>query len=408
MALDFAAGCLGGCAGVLVGFPFDTVKVHLQTQNHRNPLYRGTYDCFRKIIVREGVHGLYRGMSSPMAGVAVVNAIVFGVYGNIQRRTDNPDSLRSHFLAGTAAGLAQSIVCSPMELIKTRLQLQDNLPKAAQRFTGPLDCTKAIWQREGFRGIFRGLGITAARDAPGFASYFVAYEYMVRMVSNPSPFVILMAGGLAGTFSWLVTFPIDVVKSRLQADGISGKPEYNGLVDCVRKSYASEGLAFLSRGLASTLLRAFPMNAVCFLVVSYTMKLFDDPATITVTAEQLTSTAAAVVEAPLLAMATTAHQPALQVATPVGRRADQYHHHQHQQHNHDKHLISIKQNTYRFLRSLGAFSEAVCCAEMGELTDDLYDDSSIESSAQQYARLSQYLLSTDSEDNSNRYPFLGD
>lgn len=156
-----------GCAGVLVGFPFDTVKVHLQTQNHRNPLYRGTYDCFRKIVVREGVHGLYRGMSSPMAGVAVVNAIVFGVYGNIQRRTANPDSLYSHFLAGSAAGLAQSIVCSPMELIKTRLQLQDNLPRAAERFSGPMDCTRAIWRREGYRGIFRGLGITAARDMPG-------------------------------------------------------------------------------------------------------------------------------------------------------------------------------------------------------------------------------------------------
>lgn len=116
MALDFAAGCLGGCAGVIVGYPFDTVKVHLQTQDYRNPLYKGTLDCFRKIIAKESVRGLYRGMSSPMAGVAAVNAIVFGVYGNVQRRTANPDSLYSHFLAGNAAGLAQSFICSPMEL----------------------------------------------------------------------------------------------------------------------------------------------------------------------------------------------------------------------------------------------------------------------------------------------------
>ncbi|XP_035914746.1 mitochondrial basic amino acids transporter [Anopheles stephensi] len=395
MALDFAAGCLGGCAGVLVGFPFDTVKVHLQTQNHQNPLYRGTIDCFRKIIVREGVHGLYRGMSSPMAGVAVVNAIVFGVYGNIQRRTTNPDSLYSHFLAGTAAGLAQSVVCSPMELIKTRLQLQDNLPRGAERFSGPLDCTKSIWRREGVRGIFRGLGITAARDMPGFSSYFVAYEYMVRCVPDPSPFVILMAGGLAGTFSWLVTFPMDVVKSRLQADGISGKPQYSGLVDCLRKSHAAEGMAFLSRGLASTLLRAFPMNAVCFLVVSYTMKLFDDPKIASV----VELGASAAVEPPLLMVPAVADVPKLTPPTIGHKRIA---------HDHDNHLLNIKQNTYRFLRSLGGFSEAVCCAEMGELADDLYDSNSDEQLGASYAKLNELLLSTDPEDASNRYPFLGD
>lgn len=398
MALDFAAGCLGGCAGVLVGFPFDTVKVHLQTQNHQNPLYRGTYDCFRKIVVREGIHGLYRGMSSPMAGVAVVNAIVFGVYGNIQRRTSDPNSLMSHFAAGTAAGLAQSFVCSPMELIKTRLQLQDNLPKAAQRFSGPLDCTRHIWRREGFRGIFRGLGITAARDMPGFSSYFVAYEYMVRAVANPSPFVILMAGGLAGTFSWLVTFPMDVVKSRLQADGISGKPQYSGLVDCVKKSYAAEGLSFLSRGLASTLLRAFPMNAVCFLVVSYTMKFFDDPKLSVVELGATTS-----IEPPSLLIASVQQHQQQQslvaaVTMPSGHKRTPDHH---------LDLQHIKQNTYRFLRSLGAFSEAVCCAEMGELTDDLYDHVP-EESTQYYAKLNEYLLTNDEEDTSNRYPFLGD
>lgn len=79
-----------------------------------------------------------------MAGVAAVNAIVFGVYGNVQRHAANPDSLYSHFLAGSAAGLAQSLICSPMELIKTRLQLQENLPKGAFKYKGPMDCSRHI------------------------------------------------------------------------------------------------------------------------------------------------------------------------------------------------------------------------------------------------------------------------
>ncbi|XP_055634825.1 mitochondrial basic amino acids transporter [Toxorhynchites rutilus septentrionalis] len=380
MALDFAAGCLGGCAGVLVGYPFDTVKVHLQTQNHRNPLYKGTLDCFRKIIAKESVSGLYRGMSSPMAGVAAVNAIVFGIYGNVQRKMSDPESLYSHFLAGNAAGLAQSFICSPMELVKTRMQLQENLPGEATKFKGPLQCTRHIWRAEGFRGIFRGLGITAARDMPGFSSYFVSYELMVRSVSNPSPFVILMAGGLAGTISWLLTFPIDVIKSRLQADGMTGKPKYNGIVDCLRRSHAEEGLSFLSRGLASTLMRAFPMNAVCFLIVSYVMKYFDEPS--------IALDLSPPVE-PLLIVQQPAGKMALAKRCP-------------EPYDSQSNSISIQQNTFRFLKFLGAFSEAVCCAEMDELAHDLHGQ---ENGGYYYSKLNEYLRTTD-DDYCRRFPFV--
>lgn len=120
----------------------------------------------KTIIARDSIRGLYRGISSPMAGVAFVNAIVFGVYGNVQRYSENPNSMYSHFMAGSIAGLAQSVVCSPMELAKTRLQLQESM-NAHTKHSGPISCLKHIWKYEGYRGVFKGLGITAARDLPG-------------------------------------------------------------------------------------------------------------------------------------------------------------------------------------------------------------------------------------------------
>lgn len=60
-----------------------------------------------------------------MASVAVINAMIFGVQGNVQRHLGEPDSLRSHALAGSIAGLVQSFVCSPMELVKSRMQIQE-------------------------------------------------------------------------------------------------------------------------------------------------------------------------------------------------------------------------------------------------------------------------------------------
>ena len=119
---------IAGAAGVLVGYPLDTVKVKIQTQDVRNgqALYKGTFDCFFKLVKKDGVcfqcqmkqqakcflqvRSLYKGMSSPLVGVAGINAITFGAYGNVLRMLPQPESITSISLAGSAAGLIQVII----------------------------------------------------------------------------------------------------------------------------------------------------------------------------------------------------------------------------------------------------------------------------------------------------------
>lgn len=181
------------------------------------------------------------------------------------------------------------------------------------------------------------------RSFSGFASYFVAFELMMRQTNGPSAFYTLMAGGIAGTLSWLFTFPIDIVKSRLQVDGIDGKPKYNGAVDCLKQSYRAEGLNFFTRGLSSTLIRAFPMNAVCFLVVSYVMKFFDDSPKINVSLSP----------AEPLAI-TDAYQTSF--ATRVLSQT---------------HFDSSKHKSTKYMICLDGFHEATCHADMMDLSDEL-------------------------------------
>lgn len=295
-----------------------------------------------------------------MAGVAAVNAIVFGVYGNLQRRSANPNSISSHFWAGTAAGLVQTVITSPMELAKTRMQLQSHMPVDAQ-FKSPLECVRHIYRNEGPRGLFRGMGITAVRDVPGFASYFVLYEMMIRMSACPGPFHTLMAGGMAGMLSWVLSCPIDVVKTRLQADGNGGSLRvYTGIKDCIVKSYRSEGLSFMTRGMSSTLLRAFIMNSVCFYVVAFTMKVCDDTKVAIVPATTFVEMAAdlkqtAFVQPPVIAVSSSS----------AGRLS-------------------------RSLNYMVALSEdAIGNDEIVELANDLYDD--------------RLMGCTDDENDSNRY-----
>ncbi|XP_014404534.1 PREDICTED: mitochondrial basic amino acids transporter-like [Myotis brandtii] len=97
------ARCTAGVAGVLVGHPFDTVKVRLQVQSLEKPQYRGTLHCFQSIIKQESVLGLYKGLGSPLMGLTFINALVFGVQGNTLRALGQ-DSPMNQFLAGAAAG----------------------------------------------------------------------------------------------------------------------------------------------------------------------------------------------------------------------------------------------------------------------------------------------------------------
>ncbi|CAG9760890.1 unnamed protein product [Ceutorhynchus assimilis] len=267
MALDFAAGCLGGCAGVIVGHPLDTAKVFLQTQDSRNLKYNGTFHCLKSIFAKQGAKGVYRGVTSPLLGVAGINAIVFGIYGNTQRCMKNPESLRSHALAGAAAGFVQSFICSPMELAKSTMQVGNTTSKS------PLNCLKTIYNDRGLKGVFRGLNLTILREVPSFAAYFFTYELLTRRSDNlqVSTLSMLVGGGFAGVVSWTIVYPIDVLKSRFQLNW-----NYASSYDCLVQSVKSDGVSCLFRGLSPTLIRAFPVNAVTFTVVTWTMKLLSD------------------------------------------------------------------------------------------------------------------------------------
>ncbi|XP_050674190.1 mitochondrial basic amino acids transporter-like [Leptidea sinapis] len=268
MALDFVAGCIGGCAGIIVGHPLDTLKVHIQSG-------RGTaLECTKALLKGGTLTTAYRGIGAPLGGVAFVNAIVFGTYGNTVKALPNPDSLMSHAIAGSTSGLLQSLVCAPIELVKTRQQLAkpgEGIPNGA--FSG----ARYILRSGGYRALFRGLGITMARDSPAFTIYFVSYEAMTR--GNQSVMRVFTAGGIAGALSWVLFYPVDVIKSRLQGDAIR---KYSSALDCFKQSLRLDGWKGMFRGLGPVIIRAFISNGACFTAVAWTERAWQqllDPTT---------------------------------------------------------------------------------------------------------------------------------
>ncbi|KAI9091139.1 mitochondrial carrier domain-containing protein [Phlyctochytrium arcticum] len=288
LGVDFAAGIVGGyvCAGVLAGHPLDTIKVRLQSQTAGGRQYRGAFHCMTSIIREERFRGLYKGMASPLVGVAVINSLLFGVYGFFLRHIGSgEDSLVSIFCAGSAAGVINSFFSSPMELVKIRLQNQKDGVSPNPRtpnYKGPVDCIRQIYQTAGMRGYYRGLGCTIWRETPSYGAYFASYEIFCRMMlpestptDEPSP-GLLFAGGLAGVVAWLSTYPFDVVKTRLQSVEQEVDRKYKGTFHAMRTIARTEGWRVLFAGWGATAIRAFPTNAATFYAVCWAKHLLNN------------------------------------------------------------------------------------------------------------------------------------
>uniref|UniRef100_H2YIT8 Mitochondrial basic amino acids transporter n=1 Tax=Ciona savignyi TaxID=51511 RepID=H2YIT8_CIOSA len=283
--IEYFSGCLGGIAGVFVGQPLDTIKVRLQTQGGK---YRGVWHCFVSISQKESVYGLFKGMTSPIIGVSLINAIVFGVEAQTIKALGRETTF-THFVSGAFAGAVQSVVCAPMELAKTQMQVQGiGTRKAHDKvvYKGPLDVLRKTYQSNGIRGCYRGLVVTLIRETPAFGCYFATYDVLtstVFVVNKNETYTsegvgkMLLAGGFAGMASWASTYPADAIKSHIQADGAGGKPcKYNGMMDCAMKLYKAEGFSVFFRGLNSCLLRAFPVNAATFAVVHLSVQYLNN------------------------------------------------------------------------------------------------------------------------------------
>ncbi|KAI9567092.1 mitochondrial carrier domain-containing protein [Boletus coccyginus] len=296
-AIDFVAGTAAGVVGLLVAHPFDTVKTRLQ-----NPViyskYKSTLDAFSTIIKEERFMGLYKGVVSPLATCAFMNGLVFSSYKFFMRaQLDDPASVPSLTqvgLAGTGCGIVTSLIASPTELIKIR---QQNVLANDPANASAAKVAMTIFKQHGIRGLYRGLTATALRDT-GYGTYFLTYEatcrYFKPLSAQPSeadhssllseidseassmPWsALFLAGGLAGIAGWVATFPMDLVKTRMQSaepsatNVTAAKPTadpYRTILSTVTNSYRAEGTKVFFRGLTPTLIRSVPVNVATFSV----------------------------------------------------------------------------------------------------------------------------------------------
>lgn len=272
--INIGAGTCAGVAQVVVGHPLDTIKVRMQTAGATlrvagaSPSLSTILQTTRQTLHREGVRGLYKGAASPAAGAMAQNAACFfswGIAKQIVGAEGGVLEYRELVLAGLLAGGFCLVVETPVDLLKTQMQVQLG---SGGRYSGVVDCGKGIYRRRGVRGLFQGLCANGLRFVPGRAVYLSSFEWAHRQASGigtlPGAFV---AGAFAGSVAWTSTYPFDVIRNNIMGDHEdSAKRRYRGVWHCGTSLVREGGWSSLWRGYGACMLRAAPVNGAVFTI----------------------------------------------------------------------------------------------------------------------------------------------
>ncbi|MCJ1411187.1 Mitochondrial 2-oxodicarboxylate carrier 2 [Ptychographa xylographoides] len=172
------------------------------------------------------------------------------------------------FAAGAVAGVSEILVMYPLDVVKTRVQLQLGKGVGDEGYNGMVDCFRKIIKNEGFSRLYRGISAPILMEAPKRATKFAANDEWGKVyrnlfgVAKMDQKLSILTGASAGATEAFVVVPFELIKIRLQDRASAGK--YNGMIDCVVKTVKAEGPLALYNGLESTLWRHILWNAGYF------------------------------------------------------------------------------------------------------------------------------------------------
>ncbi|KEG15399.1 mitochondrial carrier protein [Trypanosoma grayi] len=320
---------MGGIAVLLVGHPFDTIKVWQQSVSAPRvlasvtPATESSCRAAMELYHKEGFRAFYKGVCAPMCAVGFANGALFGIYSTIVNffihsqsslfyyedddqatfqytdgseygrrgmvesnatetyqkqdlsehfRTGGGLSAFENFIASSGGGMAYATVMNPFEVVKIHRQTEHLFPN--RRSFGTVHCARRLYASGGLKVFFKGYSATLIRDIPGAGVYLCTYSAFIQMIGGEKNYSvprILLAGGCSGVAQWIVIFPLDTIKTRIQ---VAKEGEPLVWTRCARRLYSRRGFAGLYCGIAPALVRAFAANGAAFVGVEATLEFF--------------------------------------------------------------------------------------------------------------------------------------
>ena len=326
---EAVAGAWAGLVGTVLGYPLDVVKSRMQTAhagahvaNATNPATSasvrprgvpggaGFVASFTKLAREEGLRGAYRGLGPPVCMMMLMNAVNFTAFNRAKEAlgVDGPVGLGARgdrgsasvvdwrvVAAATAVGPPCALIGTPFELVKLQMQMEARhahggggnqktfRDRSAFRFATTLHSTY------GWRVFYLGGATNVARECLFNAVFFSTFEHTRFGFADSCEergirreVAIATAGGLAGAAAWLLSLPLDCVKSGVQGQdlrngGWDARRGWNrarvGFAESARAVFQTRGVFGFFSGAAPSVGRSFIVSGSRFVAFAGGMEL---------------------------------------------------------------------------------------------------------------------------------------
>lgn len=244
------AGAAAGALAKTTIAPLDRAKINFQIRKDTPYSFRAAVQFLKHIYATEGTIALWRGNSATMARIVPYAAIQFTAHEQWRKilrvDEDGTNTKLKRFMAGSLAGITSQSLTYPLDLARARMAVTD-------KYSGYNTLRQVfvkIWSEEGPRTLFRGYWATILGVIPYAGTSFFTYEtlkkeyYEVTGNKSPHAIVTLAFGAAAGAAGQTASYPLDIVRRRMQTIGISQKNsgEYLTIFSTLTKIYKEEGV----------------------------------------------------------------------------------------------------------------------------------------------------------------------
>ncbi|GAA6015714.1 hypothetical protein JCM8202_001091 [Rhodotorula sphaerocarpa] len=291
-AVHAVSGAAGGCIAMAVTYPL--VNLSTRSQVEAKTKKESTRAAALKVIRRDGIAGLYDGLSSSLVGIAVTNGIYYLCFEEarslvLRTRKGSKGALSTaeSILVSAFAGAATSILSNPIWVVNTRQTVRTTVSpdaatgsskKVVEKRRGIMQTILDILRADGPAAFFHGLGpalILVSNPILQFTLFeqlknFIVRRRAMRLTKGNAgmpPLTDLdffLLGAVTKLFATSVTYPYLTVKARMQAGNAEGK-SYSSTFDGLRKIVAQEGARGLYKGIGPKLTQSVATAALLFL-----------------------------------------------------------------------------------------------------------------------------------------------
>ncbi|GAA5821292.1 hypothetical protein JCM11251_004556 [Rhodosporidiobolus azoricus] len=307
-AAGFVSGALAACTAVTITNPMEVAKTRLQLDGElqgrkhipaagaaipevhasakagpSGRVYTSAFDCMKKTWANEGLGGVQRGLGAAYTYQVFLNGSRLGFFEPFRHTLNSlaglgPNETRawSSVGAGAMSGVVGAVLGNPLFLVKARMQAYSpfNPVGAQHNYASALDGLRSIVAAEGLKGLARGVDAAMLRTAMGSSVQLPAYNLGKTTFASwgvgDHIGLYLLSSTFSGGCVLLVMQPADTALTRMynqspNSIGPDGKPRgllYKSPIDCLVKTFKTEGFMGWYKGSLAHLMRIAPHTVV--------------------------------------------------------------------------------------------------------------------------------------------------